>query len=127
MFTRFKVRSIVRQYEALWEKRIPSTAIANIELEALKYLQLEELALMYDSLEGWKFYGGVRMPALSRYVPELEELTPATNRIQVLVRKIRFARDLQGFNYGKRTGTLFKIILKPVNCWKSKEALACVL
>lgn len=126
MFTRFKVRGILKRYEEVWAQIIPSDTIAREEIIALKHLQLEELAFMYDSLEGWKYYGSDRMPALSCYVPELEKLEPATNKIQILVRKIRFARDMKGFQYGELIGTRFKIVLKPANCWKTLQALACV-
>jgi len=56
LFRKSKVLKVLREYERVYNQFIDPSLPGFEELEALRQITLQELALMYDGLEGYKYF-----------------------------------------------------------------------
>lgn len=103
LFKRHKVKKVLEEYLKQAAVQIPETSIGYDELVRLRDLNLEELAIAYDTLKGWEYFrepmDGValdlryHMPAKSRYVPCKDILVEEpSNNLVGLVRQLKNKR-----------------------------------
>lgn len=82
LFRKRKVQKLVEQYFDEYHRKIPENAIAREELLQLREVNLETIALAYDSLEGYKYYVGSTTqdskPNVEHDVPDHSKWKPST-------------------------------------------------
>ena len=104
LFRKSKVLKILREYERIYNQKIPEDVIGKVELQALLNIELEQLAIMYDNLKGYEYYHGAadgmdvcvqyNMPDRSRFAPSFRFVPPAAS-IQHAVRVFKNVKFLQ--------------------------------
>lgn len=95
LLRRYKIRKVLKLYEEEQAKVIPDNYIAHEELTALKVVNLTQLAIAYDLLEGGKQYsvGLVKIPTPSRYTPYIiSAKSGLTSTLQDKCRHIQYLK-----------------------------------
>ena len=97
LFRKSKVLKILKEYSRVYDVVIDG--IGAEELEALKQIELQSLALAYDSLGGYKYYRGHLygidisaehfIPSYSRAYPNVSYAKGTATGIQKLVRRYK--------------------------------------
>ena len=104
LFRKSKVLKILKEYQRVYQSEIPENALAREELLALKDITLEELAIAYDALEGYKYYEnlsgdvGQKEPNVRFHMPDRSRFKPscklATHYSPALLRdKVRYLKN----------------------------------
>ena len=104
LFRKSKVLKILKEYSRIYDHVIPDEVYGREELEAIKQIELQQLALAYDALNGYTYYreslDGIElnvhnhMPDYSRAIPSTRYASPVTG-LAASVRGFKGTKFLQ--------------------------------
>lgn len=84
LFRKSKVLKVLREYHRIFHQEVPEGAIGGEELVALKNIELEQLAIMYDNLKGYDYFVGTSEGAdlnVRNFVPDRSRWKPSTTTV----------------------------------------------
>lgn len=127
LFRKFKARKLVIEYSRVYDVKVEGIGVE--ALEGLKQVQLKELALAYDAIEGYQYYKEPLLgiaPCLEHNMPDYSKATPSVvfaHPVGGLVRGVRIYKNLKMIQRGDfiipQTATsLVKIVAEGSTKWK---------
>ena len=101
LFRKSKVLKILKEYSRIYDQVIPDEVYGREELEAIKQIELQQLALAYDALNGYTYYreslDGIELN-VHNHMPDYSSYTPSIkycNDVQKLARQIRVFKNVK--------------------------------
>jgi len=127
LFRKSKVLKVLREYHRVFLTDIPTNVIGSEELEALREIELEQLAMAYDALKGFEYFEeqvdgmdvNVRfnLPDYSRYKPSQKLAKPVTG-VAKAVRIVRNLAFLKANDFPAEVQAEVLFIKGGSTCWK---------